>query len=545
MDYVKRVYSQPNARSLKEGEEVVYLGKGKPLARYRKEGGQVWVSYMSTDGNLYVDKDFNVQGTISQGGTGGTGTPVVKGGLVPMTAGGMGANISANTGTMYIASAGTVSTGTLPVNQGGTAVTANTSWINSNVVATASGVLAYDGNAVAPSLPSISGTLTIAKGGTSATDSNAWLNSRVEMNTDGTLDYAASGSGAVTMNTLTDANDIRGRVTAGLASNGDVNRTVSTAKGGLGADFSGTATGFIRIVNGTTAQRSYANAKSDMSLNNVANVDQTDASNITSGTLSNTVQDNITRVGTVASGTWGATAVAVDKGGTGAITAAAAKASLAAATTFRQSSDDPGVPVALAAGDIWVDTFANNKQYRATAAGDDAITAGEWEEVTIEAAGMDAVAGVVIYSDPVESGTSDGDERATSASRLWAQSGTTATAKISINYYHESANESMKLACHLCTADSARAASALLGVYPVSTGGSLTTGSTPNMSSASAGPVTVSTTKITFDGTIVTGALDITGLTNNVLYKVVVLLNNADASTNTLMTSPTIIVYGS
>ena len=446
MSDIKRVYSQPNASSLKEGEEVVYLGRSKPLARYRKEGGQVWVSYMTTNGDLFVEKDFNVQGTISQGGSGGgSGKPVVKGGLLETTVGGLGAS--------------------------------------------------YDA--------------------------------------------------AVTMNTLTDANNVRSRTTAGLDSSGNVNRTVSTAKGGLGADFSGTATGFIRIINGTTAQRSYANAKSDMSLNNVANVDQTDASNITSGTLSNTVQDNITRVGTVASGTWGATAVAVDKGGTGAITAAAAKASLAAATTFRQSSDDPGVPVALAAGDIWVDTFANNKQYRATAAGDDAITAGEWEEVTIEAAGMDAVAGVVIYSDPVESGTSDGDERATSASRLWAQSGTTATAKISINYYHESANESMKLACHLCTADSARAASALLGVYPVSTGGSLTTGSTPNMSSASAGPVTVSTTKITFDGTIVTGALDITGLTNNVLYKVVVLLNNADASTNTLMTSPTIIVYGS
>ncbi len=467
MDYVKRVYSQPNARSLKEGEEVVYLGKGKPLARYRKEGGQVWVSYMSTDGNLYVDKDFNVQGTISQGGTGGTGTPVVKGGLVPMTAGGMGANISANTGTMYIASAGTVSTGTLPVNQGGTAVTANTSWINSNVVATASGVLAYDGNAVAPSLPSISGTLTIAKGGTSATDSNAWLNSRVEMNTDGTLDYAASGSGAVTMNTLTDANDIRGRVTAGLASNGDVNRTVSTAKGGLGADFSGTATGFIRIVNGTTAQRSYANAKSDMSLNNVANVDQTDAGNISSGTLSTArhsahVTDNL---------------------------------------------DANGLKTGRNIGD--------------------------------------AVGGVVIYSDPVESGTGDDDARAISASSLWVQTGTTATAKISINYYHESANASMKLACHLCTANASNAASVSLGVYPVSTGGSLTTGSTPNMTSASAGPTTKTTTKTAFDGTIVTDALDITGLSNNVLYKIVVLLNNADASTNTLMTSPTIIVYGS
>ena len=275
MDYVKRVYSQPNARSLKEGEEVVYLGKGKPLARYRKEGGQVWVSYMSTDGNLYVDKDFNVQGTINQGGTGGTGKPVVKGGLVPMTAGGMGANISANTGTMYIASAGTVSTGTLPVNQGGTAVTANTTWVNSNITTSADGTLNYDGTtAVAPSLPDISGTLTVAKGGTGetdnntwlnsrvttnangtlnydattaaapdiaqiggtltvakggtgATDSNTWLNSRVEMNTNGTLNYSANGSGNPTMDTLTDDNNIRARVTGSLASGNGLNTGVA------------------------------------------------------------------------------------------------------------------------------------------------------------------------------------------------------------------------------------------------------------------------------------------------------------------------------
>ena len=139
MSDIRRVYSQPNASSLKEGEEVVYLGRSKPLARYRKEGGQIWVSYMTTNGDLFVDKDFNVQGTISQGGSGGgSGNPIVKGGLVETKAGGLGAS--------------------------------------------------YDA--------------------------------------------------AVTMNTLTDANNVRSRTTAGLDSSGNVDRTVAKDKGGFGADAS-------------------------------------------------------------------------------------------------------------------------------------------------------------------------------------------------------------------------------------------------------------------------------------------------------------------
>jgi hypothetical protein len=43
-------------------------------------------------------------------------------------------------------------------------------------------------------------------------------------------------------------------------------------------------------------------------------------------------------------------------------------------TTFRQSA----VPTAVTAGDLWIDTD-DNKLYRATNAGDDEITAGEWE----------------------------------------------------------------------------------------------------------------------------------------------------------------------
>ena len=43
-------------------------------------------------------------------------------------------------------------------------------------------------------------------------------------------------------------------------------------------------------------------------------------------------------------------------------------------TTFRQS----GIPTAVTDGDLWIDTD-DNKLYRATNAGDDQITAGEWE----------------------------------------------------------------------------------------------------------------------------------------------------------------------
>lgn len=48
-------------------------------------------------------------------------------------------------------------------------------------------------------------------------------------------------------------------------------------------------------------------------------------------------------------------------------------------STFRQD----GIPTALAAGDTWYDTNDDNKVYRATAAGDNEISASEWIEVSI------------------------------------------------------------------------------------------------------------------------------------------------------------------
>ena len=47
------------------------------------------------------------------------------------------------------------------------------------------------------------------------------------------------------------------------------------------------------------------------------------------------------------------------------------------AVTFYQA----GIPTALAAGDLWMDTDDGNRVYRATAAGDDEIGGGEWIEV--------------------------------------------------------------------------------------------------------------------------------------------------------------------
>ena len=64
-------------------------------------------------------------------------------------------------------------------------------------------------------------------------------NAKIQNNTDGSLNYSGAGSGNPTMNTLTDANNIRSRVTSGLSTSGDVTRTVGKTVGGWGEDISG------------------------------------------------------------------------------------------------------------------------------------------------------------------------------------------------------------------------------------------------------------------------------------------------------------------
>ena len=60
-DKIELVKSQPSAATLREGQEVMYITRDNRLARYRKEQGRLWVSYMSSDGNQIVDKTLTAE----------------------------------------------------------------------------------------------------------------------------------------------------------------------------------------------------------------------------------------------------------------------------------------------------------------------------------------------------------------------------------------------------------------------------------------------------------------------------------------------------
>jgi len=66
---IEIVKSQPSANSLREGQEVIYIGRSNRLERYRKERGRLWVSYMDTDNNYTVERNLNVGNNINVNGT--------------------------------------------------------------------------------------------------------------------------------------------------------------------------------------------------------------------------------------------------------------------------------------------------------------------------------------------------------------------------------------------------------------------------------------------------------------------------------------------
>ena len=58
---------QPSLQTLREGDEILYQPKNKSLRRYRREGNILWYTSMIRDGNLNIDKDLSVDGSINLG----------------------------------------------------------------------------------------------------------------------------------------------------------------------------------------------------------------------------------------------------------------------------------------------------------------------------------------------------------------------------------------------------------------------------------------------------------------------------------------------
>lgn len=58
-DKIILVNSQPSRQTMRDGEEALYMTKGRHLVRYRKERGILWSNTMSMDGNLYVEKEIS------------------------------------------------------------------------------------------------------------------------------------------------------------------------------------------------------------------------------------------------------------------------------------------------------------------------------------------------------------------------------------------------------------------------------------------------------------------------------------------------------
>lgn len=59
-DKIQSVNIPPSVNSLREGQEVIFQGKNKPLRKYLKHNGLLWSSDMSTDGNMFVEKKLTV-----------------------------------------------------------------------------------------------------------------------------------------------------------------------------------------------------------------------------------------------------------------------------------------------------------------------------------------------------------------------------------------------------------------------------------------------------------------------------------------------------
>ena len=63
-DKISLVNSQPSLRSMRDGEEALFLGRNGNLTRYRREKGILWKSEMSKGGNHIIDNKLTSQGLL-------------------------------------------------------------------------------------------------------------------------------------------------------------------------------------------------------------------------------------------------------------------------------------------------------------------------------------------------------------------------------------------------------------------------------------------------------------------------------------------------